>query len=889
VPTRESIYFHTHLDIFYIEAAVHTKRHMDAHLRSLDDMPRLSIASDAKVAVSDIAVGAKAHQGLVSDECVEHAKSSAALQCPSTALTTLTFKDPALGGLQSDSYVTLGGLQETRVLYESNMVAEHGFEKRRKDSVGCEGSDGAGAVHEPPVGKQKITEPPAAICLTSIAAQITALDTKIDNLIHQLIRAVPMERTLKRSNAEISEEPIELEKTWRGVRRADAASSKVMISGRIKKWIDGYGFAETRDGDTFVPLKSLRFPKEGIVGQTVVMRIREDFEQGPDRYRAVDTWLEADWIANQLEKRAEDASTDASAAAEVARKKAVRSEKAVADAFHVRELRKVLWPLTPPGLDDKPFDPGASAARVDPWIASDPWGGGQTLPTDQIFIYARTKDNLKKIWFALDEGNIVSKDLDIDGKLLPKGSRLKKEGPLKYSKLEQLVVKWRSQTLSRVTLQFQAPRKEVIQAHQEQVPSVSMGSDMVSPATSDSAKAAATASEPSVSAISQSSVTGLLSSSFAKTVTVPNLAAVTISPTTPPQRRTPQQRLSPQTPSSAIGLFMTETRRVTSVSSQEIVAAWVELGSEGQKPFQDKSKELWEQYWAAAAKIVADAKSEAGQQQMAKERNAKNKARLPDLDYYDQSSDDAESTSDHRQDESGVMQVSTKEVDEFLKKHGIDDRAAQDLRECNTDVQTQVLSCGDKVKGARNPSAYMVGMVKRLKTAEADASGDYGLHKLRLVPWWKDNDAWWEEGDTWEAEQTPLPEDPENEQDWHEGTGEQWPVEEDDNGETEEKWPAEEDDNGEPEEKWPAEEDDDGERQMWNEDRRERYAEDEAWNENWQEEQAWGAEDGATGELHPNDPPYEESVEDQAVFYHGGEYSDEVEEQYEEADDGDGW
>jgi len=616
VPTRESIYFHTHLDIFYIEAAVHAKRHMDAHLRSLDDMPRLSIASDAKVAVSDIAVGAKAHQGLVSDECVEHAKSSAALQCPSPALTTLTFKDPALGGLQSDNYVTLGGLQETRVLYESNMVAEHGFEKRRKDSVGCEGSDGAGAVHEPPVGKQKITEPPAAICLTSIAAQITALDTKIDNLIHQLIRAVPMERTLKRSNAEISEEPIELEKTWRGVRRADAASSKVMISGRIKKWIDGYGFAETRDGDTFVPLKSLRFPKEGIVGQTVVMRIREDFEQGPDRYRAVDTWLEADWIANQLEKRAEDASTDASAAAEVARKKAVRSEKAVADAFHVRELRKVLWPLTPPGLDDKPFDPGASAARVDPWIASDPWGGGQaatapfvlqqpdvvttapevtTLPINQIFIYVRTKDNLRKILYTLDRGNIVRQDLDIDGELLSKGSRLMKEGPLKNSKLEWLIPALAT-CHPRVRLQFQAPRKEVIQAHQEQVPSVSMGSDMVSPATSDSAKAAATASEPSVSAISQSSVTGLLSSSFAKTVTVPNLAAVTISPTTPPQRRTPQQRLSPQTPSSAIGLFMTETRRVTSVSSQEIVAAWVELGSEGQKPFQDKSKKLWEQY-----------------------------------------------------------------------------------------------------------------------------------------------------------------------------------------------------------------------------------------------------------------------------------------------------
>jgi len=866
-------------------------------------MAYLASSSSAEVAVSDIiaveayrkdvgSIDAKGVTSVADNEAVGDYRVGTVERTEKHPVTVaasaaLAFKDSASSQVGNTLFVTPDHehpqfdevseeQQITTVVYGSNMVAEHGFEKRRKDSVGCEGSDGAGAVHEPPVGKQKITEPPAAICLTSIAAQITALDTKIDNLIHQLIRAVPMERTLKRSNAEISEEPIELEKTWRGVRRADAASSKVMISGRIKKWIDGYGFAETRDGDTFVPLKSLRFPKEGIVGQTVVMRIREDFEQGPDRYRAVDTWLEADWIANQLEKRAEDASTDASAAAEVARKKAVRSEKAVADAFHVRELRKVLWPLTPPGLDDKPFDPGASAARVDPWIASDPWGGGQTLPTDQIFIYARTKDNLKKIWFALDEGNIVSKDLDIDGKLLPKGSRLKKEGPLKYSKLEQLVAKWRSQTLSRVTLQFQAPRKEVIQAHQEQVPSVSMGSDMVSPATSDSAKAAATASEPSVSAISQSSVTGLLSSSFAKTVTVPNLAAVTISPTTPPQRRTPQQRLSPQTPSSAIGLFMTETRRVTSVSSQEIVAAWVELGSEGQKPFQDKSKELWEQYWAVAAKIkadakneteaqkqaeakiVADAKSEAGQQQMAKERNAKNKARLPDLDYYDQSSDDAESTSDHRQDESGVMQVSTKEVDEFLKKYGIDDRAARDLRECNTDVQTQVLSCGDKVKGARNPSAYMASMVKRLKTAEADASGDYSLHRLRLQPWWA---AWWEDGDTWE-------------QDWHEDTEEQA-----------EQIPLPED----PENEWPVEEDDNGERQTWSEDRRERYAEDEAWNEDWEEEQTWGAEDGATGELHPNNPPYEESVEDQAVVYYGGEYSDEVEEQYEEADDGDGW
>lgn len=60
------------------------------------------------------------------------------------------------------------------------------------------------------------------------------------------------------------------------------------------------------------------------------------------------------------------------------------------------------------------------------------------------------------------------------------------------------------------------------------------------------------------------------------------------------------------------------------------------------------------------------------------------------------------------------------EIDEFIKLNEVDERAANDLRECPADVQRKVL-CRGELKTARNPSAALLVRIRDARVGNEDA------------------------------------------------------------------------------------------------------------------------------------------------------------------------
>ena len=107
----------------------------------------------------------------------------------------------------------------------------------------------------------------------------------------------------------------------------EAADGKDWVTGKVVRWIGGFGFVRPQafDGQIFVHQSRVKGSLDGLVGQDVAVQIEKDLPKGPDKYRAVS-------LRRWADHEAELASERATMVAAVTERAATASRKAAEDA-----------------------------------------------------------------------------------------------------------------------------------------------------------------------------------------------------------------------------------------------------------------------------------------------------------------------------------------------------------------------------------------------------------------------------------------------------------------------------------------------------------------------------------------------------------------------------
>jgi len=199
------------------------------------------------------------------------------------------------------------------------------------------------------------TQKDSCFLLSQLSAHMIRMEKKIDTLAESFMRAIPVERIGKRvQTAVLTEEATQsLSKVWDAVALAEAADSERVIGATITKWRSGgrFGFATAEGTDVFVHATALRSAEDGIIGRRMVLKVIKDKAYKSCPYRAVQAHTECDWIELQLKERAEHAAAEAVKAAEMAKRKAETSMRALEHALQAEVMAKV---ARPPGLAVQP-------------------------------------------------------------------------------------------------------------------------------------------------------------------------------------------------------------------------------------------------------------------------------------------------------------------------------------------------------------------------------------------------------------------------------------------------------------------------------------------------------------------------------------------------------
>ena len=255
----------------------------------------------------------------------------------------------------------LAGSADAKTRQESNMVAERGPDdpwcKPQADpwsrAGGGRGTGGSG-------GGNVNAGPDTS--LVSMAAALQRVEDVVSRLLDaSLIDGRTIDKMLERkmnfANI-VTSKPLkhsvddDIDDEEANISLEEAAQHKRWIRGTLTKYMPdkAYGFAKAAGGTVFTHLSAISGTVDGLMGQSIRMKVLADTSRGPNMYKAVEVLRESQYLEMIAKENATKAAASALVAAEESRKRA-EAAKIAAESVELASLRsQCTFSMSPPGF-----------------------------------------------------------------------------------------------------------------------------------------------------------------------------------------------------------------------------------------------------------------------------------------------------------------------------------------------------------------------------------------------------------------------------------------------------------------------------------------------------------------------------------------------------------